>query len=128
MKQQANSNFTIAMNALGIAGVMLILVGLIWVMYYFTQPEPVDQSRWAERKRNLSEITAQTKEQLENYAWIDKNRGVVRVPIARAIDLTIREWENQAAGRSNLIALLEKAAPPAVVVPATNAPATPVNK
>ena len=116
------------MNALGIAGVMLIMAGLIWVMFYFTLPEPVDQSRWAERKRNLSEINAQAKDQLDNYAWMDRDRGVVRLPIARAVDLTIREWENPAAGRSNLLALLGRAAPPAAIVPATNAPATPASK
>ncbi len=122
MKEQAKSNLTVVMNATGIVGVMLILVGLIWVMYHFTQPEAVDQSRWAERKRNLSEINAQAKEQLENYAWMDRDRGVVRLPIARAVQLTVREWQDPAAGRSNLLALLEKAAPPA-----TNSP-TPLSK
>jgi hypothetical protein len=128
MKEPANSNLTVAMNALGIAGVMLIMAGLIWIMYHFTQPGPVDQSRWVERKRNLSEITAQTRDQLENYAWMDRDRGVVRLPIARAVDLTIREWENPSAGRSNLLARLDRATPPAAIVPATNTPATPVTK
>jgi len=125
MKETAKTDLSIVMNALGVAGVMLILAGLIWVMYHFTQPEPVDQSRWAERSRNLAEINAQTRDQLENYAWLDRDRGVVRLPVARAMDLTIREWENPAAGRSNLLALLERAAP---IVPATNAPSTPTNK
>ena len=128
MKEPANNNLTIVMNAVGIAGVMLIMAGLIWVMYHFTQPEPVDQSRWAERKRNLSEINAQAREQLDSYGWMDRDRGIVRLPVARAVDLTIREWENPSAGRSNLLALLERAAPPAAALPATNAPATPVAK
>ena len=45
----------------------------------------------AERKTLLAEH--RTKEQAEaaSYAWIDQKAGVVRLPIDRAIELTVRD-------------------------------------
>ena len=90
-----------AINAVAVLGVLLIMAGLIWLMYRYTHPAPVDQARWAERQRNLAEANAQDQEQLTSYAWIDQARGVVRLPAARAMELTVKEWQNPAAGRSN---------------------------
>ena len=52
---------------------------------------------------------------LTTYGWVDQPKGVVRLPIAEAMQLTLRDWQNPAAARSNLIARVEKAtaAPPA---------------
>ena len=50
----------------------------------------------------------------DSYGWVDQAKGVVRLPIAEARKLALREWQNPAAARSNLIARVEKAtaAPP----------------
>ncbi|MCX6903856.1 MAG: hypothetical protein NTW03_10360 [Verrucomicrobia bacterium] len=93
-------------------------------MYHYTQPSPPDQVYWAERKRNLAELKARDRDLLENYGWLDEQRGLVRLPISRAMELTAREWQNPAVARSNLLFRVEKAAPPPAPAPATNAPAT----
>ena len=131
MKEPAHSSLEVAINAVAVVGVLLIMAGLIWLMYFYTQPAPVDEARWVERQRNLAEVNAQNKEQLDNYAWIDQGRGIVRLPVARAMELTIQEWQNPAAGRTHLLALLERSVPPsapAVTAPPTNAPAVSVPK
>ena len=46
---------------------------------------------------------------LESYGWVDQAKGVVRLPIAEAMRLALRDWQNPAAARSNLIARVEKA-------------------
>ncbi len=104
--------------AIAFIGTFLIVAGLIWIMYYFTQPPPVDQARAAERRKNLADLNAQTKEQLDNYGWIDQPKGIVRLPITRAMELTLQEWQNPAVAHSNLVVRVDKA----TAVP-TNAPA-----
>jgi hypothetical protein len=124
VKQPERSPLAVAINALALTGLLLIMVVLIWVMYYYTRPEPVDQARIAERRKNLAELNAQSKDVLENYAWIDSARGLVRLPVARAMELAVAEWQNPAAGRSNLLWRLGKAIPATTPSPQTNNAAT----
>jgi hypothetical protein len=120
MKRPEHSHWAVAINALALTGVLLIMAGLVWVMYHYTRPERVDQARIAERRKNLAELNAQAKEVLENYAWIDQTKGLVRLPVARAMELTVSEWQNPAGARSNLLWRLEKATARPTQLPPTN--------
>ncbi|MBL9218583.1 MAG: hypothetical protein JNG82_08860 [Opitutaceae bacterium] len=44
-----------------------------------------------ERKALLTEHLAQEHVAATTYAWIDRSAGTVRLPIARAIELTVRD-------------------------------------
>ena len=44
-----------------------------------------------------------------SVAWRDQGKGIVRIPLERALELTLTEWKNPAAARTNLIARAEKA-------------------
>jgi hypothetical protein len=105
--------------------IFFLMSGAIWLMYHYTQPGPVEETRWAERAKNLADLKAKNQELLETYGWVSKERGVVRLPIARAMELTVKEWQNPAAGREGLVARMEKALPPLPPTPATNAPVGP---
>jgi hypothetical protein len=83
-----------------------------------------DADRAATRSKALAEIRAAEAQALNQAGWIDQSRGLVRLPIEVAMQITEREWQNPAAARSNLTARAEKAAPPASPVPAP-APAQP---
>ncbi|MFI5280763.1 MAG: hypothetical protein ACHQU1_09720 [Gemmatimonadales bacterium] len=48
--------------------------------------------------RDLRELRAAESTILDHYGWVDKQAGVVRIPIARAIDL-LAAGTGQAAGR-----------------------------
>jgi hypothetical protein len=122
MNEQNHTGLRIAANAVGILGTFLIVAGLIWVMYHYTQAPAVEEAHWAERQKNLADLTAQNKELLGTPAWIDQRRGVVRLPIDRAMELTASEWQNPALGRSNLLARLAQGTPPASTA-TTNSPA-----
>ena len=88
----------------------LIFVALVLVTKNYTQPAPaIDEARKAERARALVELRAAEAEALHNPGWVDQAKGVVRLPIAEAMKLAEREWQNPAAARSNLIARVEKA-------------------
>jgi hypothetical protein len=119
MSEPATSRLTLAADAAAVLGTFFILAGLIYLMYHYTRPGEVDQGRWAERKRNLAELQAANREQLETYGWLDQKQDRVRLTVARAMELTVAEWQNPAAGRSNLLARLGKAMP-ALPAGATN--------
>jgi hypothetical protein len=109
-------NRTIGLYFLAIAGTFLIVAWLVYAMQRYTRPEPLGSARAQERRKGLADISAANTEALNNYGWVDQGKGIVRMPITNAIQLTLKEWQNPAAARSNLIARAEKAAeqpPPA---------------
>jgi hypothetical protein len=94
----------------GILGALLIVAGLVWAMRRYTEPAPLGEDRAAVRARALQEVRAAETEALEHTAWLDQGKGLVRLPIERAIWLVERDWSRDpAAGRSNLLARLAKA-------------------
>jgi hypothetical protein len=100
-----------------VGGAFLIVAALVWVMIHYTRPTPLGDDRANVRRETLKELRANNEEILNNpnYVWQDQNKGVVRLPISRAMELTLKLWENPAAARSNLVARVEKAtavAPP----------------
>src|SRR5205807_10015694 len=100
--------------AIGGLGTFLIVALLVAAMRHSTRPEPVGANRVEERYKNLQEQRAADAKALNEYDWQDKDKGIVRLPIQRAVELTLQEWQNPAAARSNLISRVEKAtaAPP----------------
>lgn len=44
-----------------------------------------------QRKAALAELHGKEQTAATTYAWIDKDKGVVRLPLDRAIELTIQE-------------------------------------
>ena len=49
----------------------------------------------SQRTENLAKLRATEAEQSTNYGWIDQNSGVVRLPIDRAMDLTVQQYSAQ---------------------------------
>src|SRR5436305_1217252 len=94
---------------IGILGCFLIVAALGWAIYKYTQPAPLGEDRAAVRAKALAELRAADKDALENVGWIDQSKGLVRLRIEDAKNLVLREWQNPAAARSNLIARVEKA-------------------
>jgi len=95
--------------AIGIVGTFLIVALLVLAMQHYTQPAPVGANRVEERYNILQDQRAADAKALNEYDWQDKDKGVVRLPVQRAVELTLQEWQNPAAARSNLISRMEKA-------------------
>ena len=113
---------SLAVYVIAIFGSFLILAGLVWEMRRQSAPAPLGQSRIQERKKNLLEIRAAEAEGLSTYAWVDKGKGVARLPMARALEITLQEYKNPAAARSNRIDRAEKASAPAPKAPEKPSP------
>jgi hypothetical protein len=97
-----------------VLGAFLIIAALVWAMLRYTQPPPLGEERIAARKKALAELRVAEANELESCGWVDQAKGVVRLPIAEAMQIALREWQNPSVARSNLIARVEKAtaAPP----------------
>ena len=104
----------------GILGSLLIVAALVWAMQRYTQPPTLGEDRVAQRRKSLADLRTAEATELESYGWVDQSKGVVRLPITEAMKLALRDWQNPAAARSNLIARVEKATavpPPAPAKP-----------
>ncbi len=104
-------------SVLGILGSLLILGVLAWAIHRYTQPAPLGEDRAAVRAKALAELRASEADALEHTGWVDPVKGIVRLRIEDAMRIVERDWgANQAAGRSNLVARVEKATaqPPAL--------------
>jgi hypothetical protein len=115
MNNQSVTGRAASASAAGILGSFLIVAALAWAIHRYTQPPPLGEDRAAVRAKALAELRAAEAEALASPAWIDQAKGIVRLPIERAMMLVERDWgQNPAAARSNLIARVEKAtaAPP----------------
>src|SRR5204862_1123913 len=113
-KQSAFDGARLTAYAIGILGTFLIVAMLVLAMRHYTRPAPVGANRVEERYKFLQDQRAADAKALNEYDWVDKDKGIVRLPVQRAVELSLQEWQHPAAARSNLISRVEKAtaAPP----------------
>ncbi|HNQ89531.1 MAG TPA: hypothetical protein PKM73_13015 [Verrucomicrobiota bacterium] len=96
--------------AIGAAvGVLLIPGGLAWQVAKRTRAPAIDQARAELRQANWVALCAENRQALTTYGWIDRSRGILRLPVDRAIELSLDLWKDPEAGRSNLLERLAKA-------------------
>ena len=102
------------LTVLGVAGSFLVMAWLVWLMRSYTKPPSLEAVRAGERYKIKAEFEAANAPPIGGYDWADKDKGFVRIPVERAKELILQEWQNPAAGRSNLVARAAKAFAPAV--------------
>jgi hypothetical protein len=75
--------------------VMLMLFGgLAILLTWQGQSIPDVEAEKAEvRLKNLADLTADNERILTQYRWIDRSKGVVGIPIARAMELVLPELQ-----------------------------------
>jgi hypothetical protein len=72
--------------------VLLLFAGLAWFVAY--QRESIGASepgRSELRLKNLSDLNTENQKTLTSYRWIDKGKGIVGIPIDRAMELEIAD-------------------------------------
>ena len=99
----------IAANVLAILGTFLVMAFLVGLMRHYTATPSLAADRAAERMKILADFKAVNAPLLEKYDWQDKDKGIVRVPVARAKELVLEEWRNPAAAHSHLMERAAKA-------------------
>jgi hypothetical protein len=87
-----------------------------------------EQKRAEAREKKLNDARNAATRELNSYAWVDKGKGVARIPIDRAMQLTLRDLASKKPEPANPIATPAEAAAPAAspAAPAVSpAPASP---
>jgi hypothetical protein len=85
-----------------------------------------EEARAKKRVENLKTLREETDKALTTYGWIDKTKGLARIPIERAMELTVAELAKQKPAPAGPIATPETQAPAgasASAAPASPAPA-----
>ena len=93
-----------------------------------------EQKRAEAREKKLNDARSAAARELNSYAWVDKGKGVARIPIDRAMQLTLRDLASKKPEPANPIAAPAETAapaaspPPPAVSPAATASPTPKPK
>ena len=103
-------------------GIVLLfaLFGVIVLAVIGPAPRGSDyeETRAKKRMENLKASRDDATKALTTYAWIDKNKGVARIPITRAMELTVAQLAQQKPAPAGPIATPEPQAPAPSASPA----------
>ncbi len=93
-------------SAIGLAVLMAVGLASSWlVMKYFVRVQPLgppaspfDNTRTlppsprlqVSPAENLKEYKAKEESKLKSYGWVDRNAGIARIPIERAMEISLR--------------------------------------
>src|SRR5919197_3087030 len=104
---------------------LFVLFGFIVLAVIGPSPRTSDyeETRAKKRMEKLKALHEETQKDLTTYSWIDKNKGVARIPIDRAMELTVAELAKQKPAPAGPIATPEAQATAAAT--ASPAPASP---
>lgn len=109
----------------------LAMIALFWgatelIRSWVSTGSNYEEEQAAIRIKNLQDLHATNQQELEGYSWVDKDKGSVRIPIQRAMELEIATLNTLKPKPGTLIdpdAAAAEAA--AAAAPAESAPATP---
>jgi hypothetical protein len=99
---------------------LFALFGLIVLAVIGPSPRTNDyeEARAKKRMEKLKALREETQKDLTTYAWVDKNKGVARIPIDRAMEVTVADLAQKKPAPAGPIATPATQAAPAAA-PAT---------
>src|SRR3984885_9586712 len=114
-----------------LTGLVMILLFCGFVIFLVSQGQSipnVEEVRAQTRLKNLADLNLENQKILTQYRWIDKSKGVVGIPIDRAMDLVLLQL--QSSQRHPAGPINTPAAPQASPTPSPNqaSPAPSPNK
>jgi len=110
-------------------GIVLLfaLFGVIVLAIIGPSPRRSDyeETRAKKRVENLKTLRDEADKALTSYAWVDKNKGLARIPIERAMELTVADLAKQKPAPAGPIAAPTPEAQATAGAGASPAPAAP---
>jgi len=89
-ERDPKSGSTLIVGAVGVILLAVVII-LLQVLFYRTS----EAERWrkvvSQQPEELRRVQAEQLDQLNSYRWIDEQNGVVTIPIDRAMELVVRE-------------------------------------
>jgi hypothetical protein len=88
---------------IGVLFVVLTFVLIILLQVYFYKAQAKEYTRKVIEPKSaaLSSHLADQTAELHSYRWIDQQKGIVGIPIERAMELVVAESPDRPAGRNN---------------------------
>lgn len=100
---------SLVINTVGVLGALLSMVVLVGITSRMVEPEQAPSDpKAAERMQKLSDMRSSVQSELTQMAALDENNQVVRLPIDKAIDVMLKEWEDPAKGHQWLQARYQR--------------------
>jgi hypothetical protein len=96
MAHSENTTRSRLLTFVGAVGALLIFALLLLIAYIPNRPAAVDAEINAARKAKAAEAIAQGKAKLYGYAVIDADQQLVRIPIERAMLVTVENYQKAA--------------------------------
>ena len=103
---------------------LFALFGLIVLAVIGPSPRTSDyeEARAKKRMEKLKALREETQKDLTTYAWVDKNKGAARIPIDRAMEVTVADLAQKKPAPAGPIATPVAQTAPAAASPAPAAP------
>jgi hypothetical protein len=78
---------------LGLVTIVVLIAAVFGVQYYYDRmyDEQVYVKEMEPKSEALEDLRAREDEQLHSYQYIDREKGTVRIPIERAMELLVKE-------------------------------------
>jgi len=89
-----DSNLTLSnIAAYAVLTVVLLLLAAVWLQafYHYREEHEIQRKVIDPPVAEVQDYLREQNERLGSYAWIDKEKGIVRLPIERAMELVVRE-------------------------------------
>jgi hypothetical protein len=77
----------------GLTMILLFLGPVALLVWRREHVETYDEGRKEQRLKNLDDLNAENAKILTQYHWVDKAKGVVGIPIERAMNLVLTELQ-----------------------------------
>jgi len=98
---------------------LFLLFGIIVLAVIGPSPRTSDyeETRVKKRMEKLKTLHEETQKELTTYAWVDKAKGVARIPIDRAMEVTVADLAQKKPAPAGPIATPAAQAAPAAAPP-----------
>ena len=77
----------------GLIGAICVFAVIVLLMVVFRRVESQqrEEKEFGQSGAELRELAADQEGRLADYGWVDKNKGIARIPITRAMELVVAE-------------------------------------
>jgi len=99
MKDHETISFAAVLGGVAVLGAVVGVIALVApLVYQHSAAELRAERGWTSTPQATRDAQAAQSARIANYAWIDKQRGVVAVPIERAMELVAAESARSSGG------------------------------
>lgn len=89
--------FIVALIVVCVTLLLGIVIG-VDQLFKFAITDEISSKQLQPENSALRALRAEEQDRLGKYRYVDREKGVVRLPIDRAVELTLRDWSARADG------------------------------